>query len=201
MNAQEMPLRELIILCLQADQKVWGEFLRRTQPKIALAARKRACWYVRNPTPDLIDDLVSDTYVKVCEKDYRVLRTLAGFEEYAVFGYLRQMAANLVTDHFRKNPPVTDEIPEEDPPVAPNDEERIAANIYWDQSISFLRVKIAHEETCERDLRIFAYYIIDGYTAKEIGQIFHMPTKAVENVIGRLRRFIRENRGAGGSND
>ena len=49
----------------------------------------------------LVDDLVQDTYLKLCANDFKSLREFECDHENALFGFLKVVASNVVHDHFR----------------------------------------------------------------------------------------------------
>src|SRR5258708_1420575 len=103
MDPRELPAQELLQLCLQSeDQAVWLEFVRRFQPLIAgVVVKSIRRWTV--PTPALVDDLVQDTYLKLCAYDFRVLRELECAYEIALFGFLKVVAPNVGQDKIRSS--------------------------------------------------------------------------------------------------
>jgi len=60
---------ELIELCLTGEQSAWNEFVRRFQEAISRSALKTARHYIATPDPELIDDFVAKTYMKVIDQD------------------------------------------------------------------------------------------------------------------------------------
>ena len=92
---------ELVRECAGArDTELWAEFIRRFQPVIAAAvlrtARQRG-----EPSRQLLDDLIQDTYLKLCENESRLLRSFQPRHEDSIYGYLKVVAANVVHDHFK----------------------------------------------------------------------------------------------------
>src|SRR6185312_2447262 len=85
---------------LRAD--LWVEFWRRFHPVIARTIRRRILRYTRWVDPDRVDDLVQDTFLKICKDNYKVLRNFEFWHENAFPGFLKVMAANVVEDDIRK---------------------------------------------------------------------------------------------------
>jgi RNA polymerase sigma factor (sigma-70 family) len=191
-------MRELMDRCLAGDNSAWKEFLAKCQPKIAVAARRRALWYTNSPSLDFVDDIVADVVLKLCFDDYSVLRRIRDLPDSAdhvVFGYLKRMAANLVTDRHRGDPVLKVELEEIDEPSDHKQQQVIEEKIQVRELFNTLREKISPEPTCDRDIAIFQYNY-QGFTAPEIARMLGMKVKAVENVIGRCRGILREgNRG------
>ena len=183
---------DLIGLCLAGEQSAWNEFVRRFQEAISRSALKTARHYIAAPDPDLIDDFVSQTYMKVIDHDYRALRNFNCVHENGLYGYLRKIAANIVRDHFRRDPaewqPLDLDVPDSNPT------RKVEKDIFFEQCVKRLRQRLGSEPNRERDLVIFTYYYQSalGLTAKEIAQVLSMETKAVENIILRLKRFLQD---------
>ena len=103
MDPRELSAQELLQLCLQSgDQAAWLEFVRRFQPLIAGVVIKTIRHWT-NPTPALVDDLVQDTYLKLCVNNFRALREFDFQHDHALFGFLKKVASNVVQDHFRSS--------------------------------------------------------------------------------------------------
>src|SRR5260221_3887112 len=101
MDPRKLSAQELVSYCLDSqDQAAWTEFVRRFQPLIAGVVTK--CLFKRKrPKPDLIDDLVQETYLKLCANDFKALRNFTFRHDNAFFGFLKVVAANVVEDYFR----------------------------------------------------------------------------------------------------
>src|SRR6478752_3314483 len=110
MAQEEIPIRELLQLCLSTDaQEHWREFVRRTQPLIASVIINTVRRW-REPAPSLVDDLIQDTYVKLFANDRKALRSIKNEYENTIFGYLKVVASNVVRDHFRQPANKADEV-------------------------------------------------------------------------------------------
>jgi RNA polymerase sigma-70 factor (ECF subfamily) len=53
------------------------------------------------PSAPLLDDLVQDTYLKLCECNHRLLQSFEPQHEDSIYGFVKAVAANVVTDHFK----------------------------------------------------------------------------------------------------
>src|SRR5882672_3685220 len=51
--------------------------------------------------PDLIEDLIQDTYVRIFDDRSRILRQLKVIDENTIFGFVQSVAFSTVVDHFR----------------------------------------------------------------------------------------------------
>src|SRR5215467_13180191 len=101
-DPQSLSAVELVRLCLSSGSETgWCEFVRRFQPVIASAIVKTLRRWT-NPQPSLVDDLVQETYLKLCAGNFKALREFEFVHEKAFFGYLKVVASNVVQDHFRR---------------------------------------------------------------------------------------------------
>jgi RNA polymerase sigma-70 factor, ECF subfamily len=92
---------ELVAACTGSkDERAWAEFVRRFQGVIAAAALRTARRWGEPSRPQL-DDLIQDTYLKLCENHCRLLRSFQPYHEDSIYGFLKVVAANVVHDHFK----------------------------------------------------------------------------------------------------
>jgi RNA polymerase sigma-70 factor (ECF subfamily) len=195
MAKDEIPIRELLHLCLgSGEQEQWREFVHRTQPLIASVIMNTIRRW-KEPAPNLVDDLIQDTYVKLFANDRKALRSIKNEYENTIFGYLKVVASNVVRDHFRQPENKVEEVELSDPvlPVAPDSHNRLEFAHLKDK-VQALLERLSSSETYERDVAIFWFFYEQGYTAKEISLLpnIGLTVKGVEAVLFRLTRFIRE---------
>src|SRR5438270_1374276 len=103
MDPKKLSARELVRLCLESrDEAMWKEFVCRFQPLIAGVIVKRL---LRHPghihAGSLVDDLVQDTFLKICINDFKALREFHFQHENALYAFLKVIAAHVVEDYFR----------------------------------------------------------------------------------------------------
>ena len=198
MAQEEIPIRELLQLCLSTDaEQHWLEFVRRTQPAIASVIINTVRRW-KQPAPSLVDDLIQETHVKLFDKDKKALRSIKNEHENTIFGYLKVVASNVVRDHFRKPGNKADEVEVSDAvlPPGPDERERLKF-IDKKEQVKRILATLSSSETYERDVAIFWLYFKQGYSAKEISSMPHLglTVKGVEAVILRLTRYVREKLG------
>src|SRR5438270_4230220 len=100
-EAEQTSLEELLEECLQSeDNALWTEFVRRSQPVITAVVIKTVRRWLK-PRPDLVDDLVQETYLKLCGNDFKALRQFVPQHANAMLGFLKVVASNTVQDYFR----------------------------------------------------------------------------------------------------
>lgn len=194
MQHLEVPIRELLNLCLSSDdQELWQDLVRRTQPLIASVIMNTIRRW-QEPAPSLVDDLIQNTYLKLFANDRKALRSLKNEYENTIFGYLKVVASNVVRDHFRRPDSRVEEVELADPvlPPTPDGMDRIEFTRMKEQLQCRLE-KFASSPTYQRDVSIFWFYYEQGYTAKEISMLpnVNLTVKGTEAVLKRLTDFLR----------
>ena len=101
MDPRKLSVQELVSYCLDSqDEAGWTEFVRRFQPLIA-GVINRCVSRRQGPNQALVDDLVQETYLKLCANHYKPLRDFNFRDEHGFFGFLKVVASRVVEDHFR----------------------------------------------------------------------------------------------------
>ena len=206
MDPRKLSLQELLRLCLESqDKAIWFEFVRRFQPLIAGVVLKRIRRRVR-PTPGLVDDLVQDTYLKLCRNNFRALREFDSQHENAFFGFLKVVADRVVCDYFRSkcNDKHGGGADVEDldsiaaaSAASTHPGKALEREIIMDEVACFLQSQPPHPNHT-RDLTVFWLYYRHGLTAKAISQMpgIGLEVKGVESTLFRLVRLIKEHMAA-----
>jgi RNA polymerase sigma-70 factor, ECF subfamily len=183
------------------DADAWAEFVRRFQPVIA-AAVLRTSRPFGEPSSHPIDDLIQDTYLKLCENDSRLLRSFEPRGEDSIFGYLKVVAANVAHDHFKsalagkRGASQTEAMGEPvqvDPRTQGTDTvDVIHRNLQLEQIDKILR-QVTEGKDQERKCTIFWLRHRQGLTASEIAALpfIGLSTEGVESVLLRLSVMIR----------
>ena len=193
-----MSLEELVRSCAaNGDNAVWSEFVRRFHPLIAIVASRIARRW-GDPSPSTVDDLVQETYLKLCADRQRLLARFEPRREDAFYGYLKVVTANVVHDHFRaahtekRGSERTQSLEAQlEEPVASKrgTAEEIHRSVLMEEIDVMLRSDIA-----PRDRVIFWLFYRQGMTAQAIADLsgFDLTVKGVESVVYRLTRVVRE---------
>ena len=199
MDYSAMSAEELVHTCLHSgDEPAWVEFVRRFQPLIARVVFRIARQWGESGS-SVIDDLIQETYLKLCADGLRVLRTFKPEHPDAIYGYIKVLAANLAHDHFkaahskkRGGGTVPDSTEGKDlglKVAAQSSSAALERQILIGQIDSCLK-RVASE----RDRRIFWLYYRVGLAASAIGCLpnIGLTTKGVESTLLRLTRDVRE---------
>ena len=169
--------------------------MRRFQPLIAkVVLRVSRQW--GECSPQIVDDLIQETYLKFCSGGLRGLQDFRSAHEDAIFGFVKVFTANLAHDHFkalrskkRGGATITDSI----------DGKKLEAG---EPSVSFdpeREVLLKQIDAClrrlasDRDRRIFWLYYRMGWAASAIAALPQMGlgTKGVESTILRLTKQVK----------
>src|SRR5882672_5702861 len=101
MDLSKLSARELVQFCLESgDEAAWTEFVRRYQPIIAEVVTK-SVFRRMNRISSLSDDLIQNTYVKLCVDNFKILRRFNFQHEDALLNFLKMLARKAVDDYFR----------------------------------------------------------------------------------------------------
>src|SRR6202021_3163202 len=96
-----MSAEELICACAElGDGAAWQEFVCRFHRPVSLSI-VRTAYQWGEISQQVVDDLVQDTYLKLCADKCRRLRDFAVQHPDAVLGYIKTIAVNVVHDHFK----------------------------------------------------------------------------------------------------
>jgi RNA polymerase sigma-70 factor, ECF subfamily len=179
----------------------WEEFIRRFHPVIARVVMRTARRF-GEPSRQVLDDLIQETYLKLCEDDSRLLRSFQPRFPGAIFGFLKVVAANVVHDHYKfalaekRGAGQTDALWEGTRPAPASPDvgnfdamERHVFLLQVDQVLT----RSAGGEEQTRNRAIFWLYYRHGLSANAIAALpsFGLTTKGVESTILRMTRMIR----------
>jgi RNA polymerase sigma-70 factor (ECF subfamily) len=192
---------ELVEACIDTGNlAAWEEFVRRFRPVIAGTVMRTVRRFGEH-APQLIDDLIQETYLKICANRCRILREFKPQAPDAIFGLLKTVAFSVAQDHFRGGVAVKRgagrrEIALEtyaNSAVAGRDGLPAAEREVLLREIDEQLAALTDPAARDRDLQIFWLYYRHGMTARAIAQIpgIDLTQKGVESVIQRLTCHIR----------
>ena len=204
MDLRKLSDQELLQHCLDSqDEACWTEFVRRFQRVIAgviynsLSSR----WIHRYSNQALVEDLVQETFKKLCINNRRALRDFDFRDEHALYRFLKVVASRVVEDYvrWRKSDKHGGGHEEEDlekvsaflpanpgsPPAA-----ETATRI---REVERCLAQRAGEPNYPRDSAIFWLHYRQGLTAKQIAALpsIGLSIKGVESTLLRLTRYVR----------
>jgi RNA polymerase sigma-70 factor (ECF subfamily) len=183
----------------------WEQFVSRIHGLIAGAVVRTLRQSVDAPPRALVDDLVQDTYVKLCADNLAALRRFRGGRPEALVAYLRAVACSVTRDYLRAEVTAKrgagriDALDETSVAIA----DASAAGESLDRQLLFAQLDRwltteGDEATGRRDRWIFWLYYRHGLTAKAIAAIpaVGLTAKGVESTIHRLTQSARKVFGA-----
>lgn len=197
-----MSLEELLRACADiGDESVWREFVRRFHPLIAGVAVKTARRW-GEVSPIAIEDLVQETYLKLCSEPKRMLAEFEPRHPDAFYGYLKVVTCNLVNDHYRARHSSKRDANREEmlqPSIAEipgkgmGTKDDIEKSVLLSEIDSVLK---SHKDVTDpdRDRTVFWLYYRQGMTAQAIAELpgVDLTVKGVESLIFRLTKLVRE---------
>jgi RNA polymerase sigma-70 factor (ECF subfamily) len=200
-----MPQGELLGECVRAGSPAaWEEFIRRFNPVITRVAIRTAARFGET-SRQVIDDLVQETYLKICANDCRLLKNNEFREPEAIFGFLKVVAANVVHDYFKASRAQkrgaghrTEEL-EESNCGASASKDNTGSATQMEREILIkeidrrLRESLTPSES-KRSRMVFWLYYRVGLPASAIAALpsVGLTTKGVESLLFRLTGVIRE---------
>ena len=150
---------------------------------------------------ELVDELVQETYLKICSNRCRILREFRPEAEDAIFGLLKTVAFSVANDHFRgvlaqKRGAGRRELSldgQAEQALASRDGLPQAERAILLRQIDEMLTLIADPATGTRDREIFWFYYRHGMTSRDIASIpmLGLTQKGVESVIQRLTHHVR----------
>ncbi len=201
MDYSSLSCDELLRACADPENtEAWQELVRRFNTLITVTVWRVASRYGFSRS-SIIEDLVQDTYTKICAKNFRLMRTFKSDHANACYGMIKTIARNVAIDHFR------DPYPDDPcrPDVEPPDGERSQCNLRpidmneLDRQIVLEQIdkidKILKKYCSQRDQDIFWLYNLQGFSAREIAELPNfkpLTIKGVESILYRVKQLICE---------
>jgi RNA polymerase sigma-70 factor (ECF subfamily) len=146
----------------------------------------------------VVDDLVQDTFLRLCADNCRLLRNFVSREPDSILGYLKVIAANVTHDHFRAQTSLkrggelrrveSDSDETESLPAMQSHVEAIEIGLQIAEIAGVVQ-SFAPDALPERDRTIFWLYYRQGFTAREISDIRAL---GLESSIYRTTNLVRQ---------
>ena len=185
----------LIKGCVRGDAAAWREFICRYNSIIALTVCRVARRYGES-SPQIIEDLAQETYLKLCAEDARVLVGLRLEHPNSIFRFLKVLSKNVVEDYFKKKGNLNsllaplEQAPQPagpGPPVLAPAERALLIGQFEACILAVLP-----QETRDRDLLIFRLYFRVGLTARHIASLpLGLSEKGVESALHHMVQLLR----------
>jgi len=198
-----MSEEQLIRACAESnDSAAWNEFVARYQRPISLSIIRTANQWGRGPG-QVVDDLVQETYLKLCADRCRLLIEFAIQHPEAVPGYIKTIAANVAHDYFKSVYSQKRGSGQNQQSLADVDPKAEAQSLGGQGAIE-RQVLLKQIDECleacsvgpdrERDRLIFWLHYQQGMSAKAIAALPNvgLTAKGVESAILRLTRLVRQ---------
>ena len=196
-------IEELVRHCaVSRTPEAWEEFVRRFHRLIATVTIRTAS-RLGDSSKQTVDDLIQETYLKLCADDFRVLRSFEQHHPDAFTGYVKVVTANVVRDHFKasytkkRGAGHLEQMEDDFVPAAGEDSAGSAKSI---ERAVLIQEITRHLDICadgpdkERNTRIFWLHYRAGLSARAIADLagIGLTTKGVESIIIRITKELRE---------
>jgi len=201
MNPGKLPVNELAKVCASSGEVAeWNELLRRCAPVASIAVARTARIWLGSVTPSIIEEIVQEVFLKLCEQERRILRDFEPRGDDSFLGLVRTVSASVANDYFRRQystkrggKVVTVAI-EDGPEAIPGS----AAHDAMQKTVLFSeldrRMRAAPHVVSERDRAVFWFYYRQGLTAEEIAALpaIGLSAKGVESALRRITSWLRK---------
>jgi RNA polymerase sigma-70 factor, ECF subfamily len=195
MDYRSLSSPDLIRQCVANKAEAWREFIRRFQPLIAgVVARAAVRW--TTVSASLVDDLIQETYLKLCTNECRRLREFQSRHDDSVYGFLKVVAYNVTMDYFKVRQASkrgADLVTDADPEIAFQTRGKAGGA---DDQVLLREIDEIIDRITEsrRDKAVFLLYYRQGFTAQAIAEIpgIDLTAKGVESCLHRLTVQLRE---------
>ena len=203
-NLAKLSPPDLVKACAASnDEQSWAEFVRRFHSVIAASVLRTARRWCE-PTPAAqLDDLIQETYLKLCENNSRLLAMFRSHRDDSIYAFLKVVTANVVHDHFKSEHAGKRDIDQTDPIRAVAEIDRKTSSDHAFDAGAIQRLQLDHIDEIlrrvtsgrdqARNRAIFWLHHRQGFTAGEIASIpsIGLATEGVESVLMRLAIMIR----------
>jgi RNA polymerase sigma-70 factor, ECF subfamily len=196
-------IEELVRRCAASrSPEAWEEFVRRFHRLIATVILRTA-GRLGDASKQTVDDLLQETYLKLCADNFRILRTFQQQHPDAFTGYVKVLTANVVRDHFKsahtqkRGAGQLEQIQEDFVPPAADDSAGSPQSI---ERAVLIQEITRHLDLClagpdhERNRRIFWLHYRAGLSARAIADLpgIRLTPKGVESILIRLTKDLRQ---------
>jgi RNA polymerase sigma-70 factor, ECF subfamily len=201
-NYSLLSIEELVRRCSASrSADAWEEFIRRFHRLIATVVLRTAS-RLGDSSRQTVDDLIQETYLKLCADDFRILRNFQEQRPDAFIGYVKVVAANVVRDHFKSSYSLkrgaghVEQFSVDYVPLAldgtTGSQQFIERAVLIEEISRLLDLCIPGPDQ-ERNVQIFWLHYRAGLSARAIADLpgMMLTTKGVESIILRITRELR----------
>jgi hypothetical protein len=204
-EARGQPAAELLRACGQrlTDRELWTRFQERFHGLIFMyLLRSLRYRSIYEDVADVIPDLAQDVYVRLVQRNGRILRSFRGDTELAALAFLGRVCSSVAADYMRRA--TTDKRKAN---VISIDEARrreVASPEKFDPNsmssiLSWIDIEkvVAGEpdqKNARRNALIFKLHYIDGLTAPAIAKYpgFELTRSAIQAILTRFRKRLQK---------
>lgn len=201
MKTSVNPVNRLAKACADSDKaEDWEEFVRRCAPVVSLVAARVGRLWTGGVTAAVVDDIVQEVFLKLCERQRRILRDFVPQADDSFLGLLRIVSTSVANDHFRRQSSAKrggravtlplDELLPLAGLVSPQSSEKLHKTMLYSELDE--RMRVNPNIVTARDRAIFWLYYRQGLTAEEIADLpaVKLSAKGVESVLRRVGRWL-----------
>lgn len=193
MNWASAGVVELLQGCIDGQGPAWAQFWSRYHKVIASTVVK-TCRECGGAPRETADELIQETYLKLVENNYRILRDFKTTRPDSIYGLLQAIAYSTSVDRFRaakaqKRWPGAGPIPLDDLRGLSN-----GASHDLDKAVLLAEIAAHLRAQRPRDRAIFLLHYQQGMSARAISQLPWVDLKpgGVESAILRIMKDLRE---------
>jgi RNA polymerase sigma factor (sigma-70 family) len=203
-NYAALSSNDLLAECARSGTSgAWEEFIRRFNPVISRSVLRVAMRYGTSDRAQ-IDDLVQESYLKICANGCKLLKTFTLREPESIFAYLKVVASNVALDYFKsrnaeKRKTETESVTLEDavvPTASDNSQSSLhpAERAVLINQIDRRLIAVLPASELKRARTVFWLYYRVGFTASAIASLpgLGLTTKGVESLLFRMTGLVRE---------
>ena len=204
MNYAALQSTDLLVECAGCGTAgAWEEFIRRFNPVISRSVLRVAMRYGITDRA-LIDDLVQETYLKICASDCKLLKTFTLRQPESTFAYLKVVATNVAYDYFksrnaekRKTETKSESLEDTTVPVGADNSQSSLSPVeraVLVNQIDRKLIAVLPVSELKRARTVFWLYYRVGFTASAIASLpgLGLTTKGVESLLFRMTGLVRE---------
>lgn len=170
-------------------------------PPATVVAKRISRLWVSDPSPAIIDDIVQEVFLKLCEHDRRILRGFEPRGEDSFFGLLRLVTASVTNDYFRRQYSTKRGGKVLTMPLLDGDSSLGAQTAIQPSQVQHSalleqldrKLLSAPKVIGPRDRALFWLYYRQGFTAEEISRLpaAGLTAKGVESALRRVTTWLR----------